>query len=500
MRLEDVVDLEAQLALDRDRDPEALRARDRTIFLRLPDAPTRAALLADWLTVLRERGENPAFGRRIEAGFRWARRLLVITGLLVGWGTAAGLLAFSEGGPPVNVGTFLLVVVAAQLTLVALFLVGLPITRAFPNAPLFGDVRLLIRSLATALGRLGARAEARLEPARRSKLEVVRSRLRSRASLYGPIERWTLVGTAQRFGIAFNVGILAACLRLVVFSDLAFGWSTTAEAIDTDVMHRVVRTLSVPWAELAPEAVPSRELVEKSRYFRLERRYAQAPAGTKGDARLVGGWWPFLLAATVTYGLAPRVLLAVVAAILRARALERVPLDTPEIDRVVRRLRAPRIRTRGDAPQPSPEDDGRGQREPSVRPTAGGACVVVRWRNADAPDAVVRSTLAERFGWTATRVLDAIGDQDAPELANDEADQPVVVVAESWEPPDKGLRRWLGALRARMSAERPIWVVLFGGRSGGALEPASPEDLAVWRDRLELVEDPYLGVESVEAA
>ena len=371
MKLQDVVDLEAQLAIDRDRDPEALRARDRAIFSELPPAGSRGGLISAWLAALRERDESPAIGPRLARGLRWTERLLLVAGLLAGWATATGLLTFSDGGPPVNVGNFLLVVVAGQLALLALFLVGLPVSRAFPSAPLFGDVRGVVRWMATGLGRLGQRAAAELPPDQRHRLERVRGRLRSRASLYGPVERWTLIGVTQTAAVAFNLGILAGCFRLIVLSDLAFGWSTTANAVDTDAMVGVVHALSRPWAELVPDAVPSRELIEKSRYFRLEERYADAPPGARGHAAIVGGWWPFLIAATATYGLLPRLLLALLAAVMRGRALARVPLDTPEVEQIVRRLQAPRVRTRGASPSLGGAEPAPSARAAPARPGAG---------------------------------------------------------------------------------------------------------------------------------
>ena len=44
--------------------------------------------------------------------------------------------------------------------------------------------------------------------------------MRSRRALYADVERWTLFGIAQRFGVAFNVGALLASLQTIAFSDL----------------------------------------------------------------------------------------------------------------------------------------------------------------------------------------------------------------------------------------------------------------------------------------
>ncbi len=507
VKLEDIVDLEAQIALDRAQDPDALRERDRAIYHALPTSDSRADVLSRWLEALRVAGDNPALGRRIALGFRWVRGLLLLTGLLLGWGTAMALLAYSEGGPPVNVGTFLLVVVGAQLALLVLSLVGITFTRLFPNAPVFGDIQQLWRTLATWLGGIAGAAESRLTADVREALLLGRSRLRRRGSLYRPLERWTLVELSQTFGVAFNAGVLAGGLLLVVVSDLAFGWGTTTESLNAESMHRLVRVVSMPWAELLPDAVPSRELIEESRYSRLEGRYSGAAPGTRGDPTLVGGWWPFLLAATVVYGFLPRLLLLTVSITLRARALARVPLDAPEVEQILRRLTAPKVATQGehehehergrDTNAPAARGEGE-HRAPPLAPS--GTCVVVRWRNADAPDAAIRRVLKERFDWQVERVLDLDFGRPGRATAELVGEGAVVVLAESWEPPDKGLRRWLESLRGTVGEQKPIWVLLFSGRSGEQLNPAERDELAIWRDRLELIEDPFLGVESVEAA
>ena len=49
----------------------------------------------------------------------------------------------------------------------------------------------------------------------------------TRAGLYADVERWMLFALTQRFGLWFNLCALATCLVLVIFTDLAFSWSTT---------------------------------------------------------------------------------------------------------------------------------------------------------------------------------------------------------------------------------------------------------------------------------
>jgi hypothetical protein len=112
VKLRDVVDLEVQLAFDEEMDDGALRTRDRGLYLALAPAPTQPdALLGAWLEALRARFGAPRLGERVEAAQRLLSSLLAIIGLTVGWGVAEALLYYEQGGAPVNIGHYLLVLV-----------------------------------------------------------------------------------------------------------------------------------------------------------------------------------------------------------------------------------------------------------------------------------------------------------------------------------------------------------------------------------------------------
>ena len=116
-------------------------------------------------------------------------------------------------------------------------------------------------------------------------------------------------------------------LRLVVFSDVAFAWSTTLVDLDAARFHALVTALARPWAWLWRDAVPSLALVEATR-SRLEGAYVQHAGGGRAvDPALVGGWWRYLLAA-IAYGLLPRALALAVARLRAARLLARLPSTT----------------------------------------------------------------------------------------------------------------------------------------------------------------------------
>ena len=503
MRLSDLIDLEAQLVIDEGIDPDLLRQRERAIYKALPSgvSANRHRLLSAWLQALRDRQQGSAVSTAIMTGYRGLSYLLVLFGFLSGAGVAQALLYY-DGRTPVNVGAFLLAVVGVQVVLLAGAVLALLLMRVWSNIPILSDVRALLRFFASRLEPAIDRVGRQLPSDLRDRWAVARSRLRTRARLYQPVEQWWLVELTQLFGIAFNLGVLLLCLRLIYFSDLAFGWSTTAEALGTDTMYRIVRTMAAPWAWLAPAAVPSFELVEQSQFSRLQGGFRAEVTDV-----FVGQWWRFLVASVVTYGLLPRVLIWGAARSLRAWALVRLPLDTPDVERVVQRLRTPYVETQAVGVPPPSAAEPKGNVEALPRPApadAGKGCVVIRWRDVPAASELLTDSIAKTFGYQLSAVMDAGGvdvsvDADSQRRAAD-TDQPLIVLAEAWEAPDKGLRRYLRALRTAAGPERPIYVALVGEGTTESLAAPATDDVALWRDRLTLLEDPYLGVMPLEAA
>jgi hypothetical protein len=496
MTLAHLIDLEAQLARDRDADPAALAARDRAILPEAPAGGRRGALLGRWLDGLRTHERSALHpGRAVEGALRGLRAVLVLAGLLVGWGAATAVMSY-RGEHPVNVWDALLAFVGVQVVLLAILAASFFLPLAAFGAPALGVLR-------GALAGLYPRVAARVLPGGAARAEEWRTlwhRVRSRRSLYHAVEPWLLLSLTQAFGVAFNVGVLAAVLRLVVFTDVAFGWSTTLVELDPSRFHALARAVALPWRALWPEAVPTEALVEATRYSRLEAAYALAGAGRSARPELVGGWWRFLVAAVAAYGLLPRALLLVAARLRTARLLARLPHDDAEVARVVARLTAPHVETRA----PLAEAAGA---LPSAR---GGAtlargaaapCVLVLWRDVPggpALEAAVSRALARPVG----RVVGA-GGRDHEEGALDwaalAAGTDVALVAEAFEPPDRAARRLLARLREALGPRRHLAVLLVGEGEGGRARPRD-EDVRVWRDGLAPLEDPYLAVEPLGVA
>ena len=117
-------------------------------------------------------------------------------------------------------------------------------------------------------------------------------------------------------------------------------------------------------------------------------------------------------------------------------------------------------------------------------------CWVIGWRGAALGEEEL-GALCARLGLLAQR-RDAAGDGDFEHdetLLGSAAELPaVLLLVEGWEAPDKATRGFIAGLR-RGSA-RPVFI-------GVLLDSEATAALAIWRDRLLLLEDPQVSVEAV---
>lgn len=493
MTLADLIDLEAQLARDRESEPGLLEARDRSLLAgERVDPSRRGALLGRWLATLRERDPGRLFpGRAVAQALSGLRAGLGVAGLVLGWAAVTAVLRYT-GGHPVNVWDFLLAFVGVQLLLLVLLAVSLLLPAAAVGAPLLGAFRALFGAIYPRLAARGLAGGGRAEEWR-----ALWHRLRARRSLYQRAEPWVLLGLGQAFGVAFNLGALLGLARLVVFSDVAFSWSTTLLELDAARFHAIVGLLAAPFGWAIPDAVPSLALVEATRYSRLEGAYLLSGAGRAARPELVGGWWPFLAASLACYGLLPRLFALGLSRVRVGRLLARLPLDDVEVSRLARRISEPHVETASDA-QEAPGG-------PAPAPTlasadaapAGTRCAIVLWRDLP-PEPAIEAAVRRQTGCEVTGVH-AAGGLDFDEGGSDwaarlDGSDRVVVVAEGWEAPDRSVLRLLRELRGAAGPRRHLGVLLVdAGEEGG--RPPPEAQVRVWREALARLEDPYLAVD-----
>jgi hypothetical protein len=397
-------------------------------------------------------------------------------------GFAVTLTAFAyDGSQPVNIVRLLALLVGVQLVLLVLtLLLTLP-----GRIPGVRHVQELLASLNP-----GAWAASVYRKLARGTPDVERLFERPMAARFG---KWQLLYWAQCAAVTFNVVALVLAITLVTFSDLAFGWSTTLD-LDTGAVTRVVQTIAWPWHVLAPEAVPSAALVEQSQFFRLEG------GGVTGGVppRALGAWWPFTVAAIVTYGLLPRLALLLLSASRLRAATKSLLLDDPHVTSLLDRMSAPAIETAAAEHETAPPLLI-GPPNAPLPPLKGNARAVI-WESSLAPG--MASDYARRhLGLDVRTVAEAGGgrglaaDRAALErLAADPAST-VVVLTPAWEPPLLELMDFLGDLRRHAGADSAIVVapVPDGARAVTDVERAT------WTRAISRLGDPKLYVETGSA-
>lgn len=516
LALAERIDLELRIAEDEAADPAALLARDHAIGATL-NTDDRVALIRGWLAARRTPGTTPntapdtppaaSPGERLTRALRLTRLALITAGLITGWGTAAWLLAY-DGRTPVNVVHALAVLVGLQLALLLLLALGAllrTLSRGrIATLPIALDLRFLVDALLRLADRARRHADAAFQSHAsedRARLLHTAHRLRTRRTLYARAERWHLFAALQAFGIAFNLAALALILTRVALSDLAFAWATTL-AIDAADLSALVRALSAPWAWIWPAAAPDAALVEATRYSRLTATYAGATHGRAIDPTRVGDWWRFLVMATALYGLLPRVILALLARRRAADALAALPLDTPDLDALIRRLTHRRVETRARDPEralPAPAGDLDPRYPPAPARTRWRA---ITWRDIPLDAPTIAALIDATFDGTLADTLDVPDyPAEAPALAALTAtadDTRLLVLAEAFEAPDKAMRRFLRSLRAAIGPHRPITLGLVAEATPTRYRKVDPTTLRMWRAHLAAIEDPYLGLEALE--
>ena len=277
----------------------------------------------------------------------------------------------------------------------------------------------------------------------------------------------------QWFTVGLFAGALLALFAQVVFTDLAFGWSTTVE-MDASSVESMCRWLAWPWSAWLPAAVPDLALVEASRFFRLEERDLDRAA-----AASLGQWWPFVSMCILVWGLLPRVVLMVVLHQRTRRACRQMLLSHPQVRALLERLQSNRL-----AVSASANADGEGrsliQSERGVDQTSDAGHMTLIWN--DCLTATTSGDLSPSK-FTGQRVnvqqTDAQWEALAGSLDVTKSGTLELLVA-GWEPPSLSLRDFLLVLNrdARHAVEVRIVPINVAGTGVDAI------DQRVWASTL----------------
>jgi Protein of unknown function (DUF2868) len=470
-----LLDIEWLLLRDEGRAHTEVVRHDRALLgaARPSDAEQALAL---WLDARRRELDERTLGVRVSELLTVLHVTLVGLALAAGAGAAGGLLRSPSAREPTNVLHFLFATLVWPMLLLfgsvaVLLLHGRP-----RRSVLLEDVYLGLLGVISRLGRSRAHEDWDLAHEWR--------RLRRGGRRYRDLEVGTLAAAAQWYPLSFHLGAAGCLLASALFSDLAFAWSTTQDSLGWSTLGAVFRAITAPWCLGFDVGCVGPELVRATQFSRFTGQYA-LPEG----AAVSGAWWPALLFCLLTYGVLPRLGLALGLSAFVARRAARLSERVLELRGRLYggvEVRVGRAEAALDRAEPAPH----ALAGPAAR-AGRRAGWVIRWRGVQV-DAGDVSALCEVLAIDVVRE-DAAGGSD---FSRDEAllassaasSAAVVLVVEGWEAPDKATRRFVQALRGRGPADRPVFVCVL-------LAAADAPELGVWRDRMRLLGDPFVGVE-----
>jgi hypothetical protein len=439
--LEDAIDIPIWLEADGQNSLARRSQRDREIGRDIGrgDDTTR---VRGWWRRITDHGDNLP-GRRLHHARSWLNLALALVGLIGGSGLALAAFRY-DGSYPVNVVRLLALLVAPQITLLALNLFLIP--GRLPGLRVVQDALSAFNP-----GALAAAIYRQLTGKPESRVFDWASAPTSATRRFG---KWQMLYWSQIAGVAFNISVIATAAMLIAFTDLAFGWSTTL-SVDSATASGIVHAIAAPWAGLFPASVPDAALVERSQFFRLEG-YGGLP-----DSRVLTGWWSFTVLAVITYGLLPRLAFLIVAGWRLRQATRNLLLSDSRVVALLDRMGTPALETR--ALQPGEQTPPSAHAAGTVaRAEFAGTASAVIWNQSAAADEA-SELIRSRLGFAVATVLNAGGGsldeerQSLSRLAN--TPDPVVIVTAAFEPPLLEFVDFLGTLRT-IIGDSPSIIVL----------------------------------------
>ncbi|RKX34306.1 MAG: hypothetical protein DRP71_07555 [Verrucomicrobia bacterium] len=493
----DVVTLSVLLDRDEQQTRKEVQMRDRLIGEHLPLSITRTETTLRWLgSVCAEDAQLRSVRNNVETTTHWTGVIIAAIGLLFGWSAALGVFYFDGSGRVNAIGVLAVFVLLPGLLLLPFMAVALP-ARFLSWLPGANAAIALARGLSP--GRLSILI-MRFFPAEvREAWRQLSGRVGAHHRLFLNLQKWAMLRWSQSFALGFQVAALTSTLYLVVFTDLAFGWSTTLTSghpnEDAQTIHGIASAIALPWASSLPEAVPSLELITESRYFRVA-----ADRLTHDEAARLGGWWTFIVMTMLLYGLSPRIISFLVAGNRLGAATRHAFLSTPGLSTVLNRIRQAHVQTASDEPEAQSVQNSAetgGGIEVPVRAPVG---VVINWSAVPATDAAIRAA----FGQAPIHPAGAnvsieedhrLADQLAPVIGDEQA---VAILVKAWEPPLMEFIDFVRLLRPALGDGRSIIVLPVGIDTGSRLHPAEDRQLEIWRRKISQVGDPWLRVDLIQ--
>ncbi len=316
LNIRSLVALDQALQKDRQSSPTELLERDQEVIangkaknIDINTKKGKKLSILSWLSSLGKETKRSLF---LPSG-----GILFLLGIICG-SLTAGAVFYFDGTHPVNIAIPLLALVVAPFILTLFSLVLLLPVAFLEKLPIIGSLILFLKSLNP--------TELFYSVTRKVKNPD------TTLSISPSVFKWHFAACSQVFSVAFLSAAIACFLLLVSFTDLAFSWGSTLN-IAPEKVHSVSSAIATPWKHFLPEAHPSLEMVQETRFFRLSSGDTSLPTAKK-----LGSWWYFIALCIFTYGLIPRLILFVVVSSIRDILVRREHFKLPGVQQLLFRL------------------------------------------------------------------------------------------------------------------------------------------------------------------
>ena len=387
--------------------------------------------------------------------------------LVLGFSTGFALLSYS-GSEPVNVIYLLLV------------MVGLPL------------LSMVFSFLSMVLGDVGARFFAHLSPLYYLEklvnfLPFVKNIEFSSLPLSATLSKWMFLQRTQLFSFLFSLGLFLALILMIISKDIAFGWSTTLH-VDAKSFQSLLATLSFPWREFIPSAVPSLDLVEMSHYFRLGKHL---DTNMIDNADKLGAWWKFLAMATLTYALVLRLIFWMLVDYGFKQQLKKELFSLEGVSKLLKEFKTPFVSTKSQKKEEHLEINQESSR--AVDEQLGETYqAILGWNFSEEQLLLIKDS----FGVKAQR-REGVGGRNSfleDKKIIDGLKEEILLYVKAWEPPTMDFMDFLEDVLDNRSIKR-VDIVPLGTAENDY--KSNKEEMGIWLRKLESVDSDRLGVVDV---
>ena len=287
------------------------------------------------------------------------------------------------------------------------------------------------------------------------------------------VRRWLLARWSHLGGTAFFTSALASSMALITFTDLAFGWSTTLDVLSSEV-HHIVQRWTLPWAWLWPSAVPSLDLVDATRFFRITETEVVSE-----NASRFGQWWPFVMASITIYGFAPRAVSCWIASQRFDRAVDIASKTNRHSVALLERLILPRVQTRlpadGEVSAADADDERRAIQATNLARHAVVANAI-NWSAVPLSDETLKAFTGSPSLYHAGSSMDLEAEAALVQTLRDDGGL-VRIVVKAWEPPLLDFADFVECLSEDEGCQVEVLPIAVDGQS---IVRGSERDRGVW--------------------